>query len=130
MNHLAIFTPPFIDLILEGKKTIESRFTKVRCAPYGLVKKGDTILMKESGGLVIGEFTAGDILTFSNLDENKLKEIAEEYSIHLCAYADDNFWENRKNTCYATLIYVENPLRYDEPFSFPKKDRRGWVIIK
>jgi len=51
-QHLAIFNPPFLELILERRKTIEGRFSKVRCAPFGAVQEGDVVLMKESGGLV------------------------------------------------------------------------------
>ena len=54
--HLAILTPGWIDLILDGSKTIESRFTKVRCAPFGKVHEGDSVYLKESGGLVKGMF--------------------------------------------------------------------------
>ena len=45
--HLAILTPGWIDLILDGTKTIESRFTKVRCAPFGKVHEGDSVYLKE-----------------------------------------------------------------------------------
>jgi len=129
-KHLAIFTPPFIDLILEGKKTIESRFSKVRCAPFGVVKEGDIVIMKQSGGLVIGEFTVARVVTFNNLDKGLLEKIAKEYGKELCADADENFWERRKDSRYATFLYVSNLIRYEKPFPFPKKDRRGWVIIE
>ncbi len=44
-HHLAIFTQPWLDLILEGKKTIDSRFTKVLFAPYGKIDVGDLVYM-------------------------------------------------------------------------------------
>ena len=53
-HHLAILAPGWIDPILDGAKTIKSRFTKVRCAPYGKVHAGDLIYMKERGGPVKG----------------------------------------------------------------------------
>ncbi|RBP05022.1 hypothetical protein DFR50_1376 [Roseiarcus fermentans] len=33
--HLAIFAEPFLSMVLSGEKTIESRFRRNRCAPYG-----------------------------------------------------------------------------------------------
>ena len=42
-QHLAILTPSWIELILDGSKTIESRFTKVRCLPFGKVRAGDVV---------------------------------------------------------------------------------------
>ena len=56
-HHRAILAKGWIDPILEGAKTIESRFTKVRCAPYGKVNTGDLVYMKECGGPVKGHFT-------------------------------------------------------------------------
>ena len=56
-RHLAILAPGWIEPILDGTKTIESRFTKVRCAPYGKVHAGDLVYMKESGGPVKGNET-------------------------------------------------------------------------
>jgi hypothetical protein len=34
--HLAVFVEPYLQLILEGKKSIESRFSANHCAPYGV----------------------------------------------------------------------------------------------
>ena len=62
--HLAIFQQPFLDRILEGKKTIESRFSKVKCSPYGVVDIGDLVLMKKTGGLVLGEFIVSKVESF------------------------------------------------------------------
>lgn len=128
-QHLAVFNPPFIDLILSGEKTIESRFSKVRCAPFGVVKTGDIVLMKESGGLVIGEFTVKDVETFRDLNKGSIREISNKYGKSLCAYVSKDFWESRHDARYATLLYVSKPVRYEKPFPFPKKDRRGWMII-
>ena len=44
--HLAIFTEPFLSMVLSGEKTIESRFSRNRCAPYGEINDGDIILLK------------------------------------------------------------------------------------
>ena len=65
--HLAILTPGWIDLILDGSKTIESRFTKVRCAPFRKVHADDSVYLKESGGLVKGMFRVAQVETFENL---------------------------------------------------------------
>lgn len=129
-KHLAIFTPPFIDLILKGAKTIESRFSKVRGLPYGRVAEGDIVLMKESGGLVQGEFTVAQVKTFNDLTPAALKEIARRYSKELRADADPAFWKKRKNARYATFMYVSKQKRYIAPYPYPKRDRRSWVILE
>lgn len=129
-QHLAIFVPPFLDLILEGKKTIEGRFSRVRCAPFEVIEDGDTVLMKESGGLVRGAFVVAKVETFRNLDSEVLKDIEANYSKGLCANADPLYWKRRADCKYATFLHIEIFQRFDNPFPFPKKDRRGWVVIK
>ena len=52
--HLAILREPYLRFILEGKKTIETRFAKRACAPYKRVSDGDVILLKRVGGNIIG----------------------------------------------------------------------------
>lgn len=129
-QHLAIFIPPFLDLILEGRKTIEGRFSKVRCAPFGAVDEGDVVFMKESGGMVKGSFIVAKVESFENLSQEKLKELETRYSDSLCSNADPQYWQRRRASKYATLMHVAQPTRFERPFPFPKKDRRGWVVLK
>lgn len=128
-QHLAIFVPPFLDLILEGRKTVEGRFSKVRCAPYGVVRQGDLVLMKAAGGLVRGSFVVARVETFQDLTREDLHDLEERYSDQLQASADPLFWEARKDKLYATLLHVTEPRAFARPFPFPKKDRRGWVVL-
>lgn len=127
-KHLAIFRQPFLNLILEGKKTIESRFSCVKCAPFGVIGRGDVVLLKKGGGLVLGEFKVAKVKTFDNLTPIIMTEIKDKYGVQICANSD--FWKTKQKCRYATLIYVSNLIRYDKPYSYPKKDRRGWVVIK
>src|SRR5713226_5052497 len=51
--HLAIFVEPFLQFVLDGRKTVESRFSITRRPPFGCVRSGDLVLVKQSGGPVI-----------------------------------------------------------------------------
>ncbi len=132
--HLAILTPGWIDLILDGKKTIESRFTKVRCAPFGQVNANDIVYLKESGGLVKGMFRVAQVETFENLTIGQIcdlfyKEYREQiFSTDVAASMHDppDKWLNAK---HATLIHVSDPIAFDDPFPFPKRDPRAWVVL-
>ena len=35
-------------------------------------------------------------------------------------------WLNAK---HATLIHVSDPIAFDDPFPFPKRDPRAWVVL-
>ena len=45
--HLAILLEPYLQYILDGTKTVESRFSKNRIAPYNMVEPGDVVLLKK-----------------------------------------------------------------------------------
>lgn len=46
MKHIAIFRQPFFNLIMSGEKTVESRWSMKKIAPYGAVKIGDEIFFE------------------------------------------------------------------------------------
>lgn len=132
--HLAILTPGWTELILDGSKTIESRFTKVRCAPFGQVNAGDIVYMKESGGLVKGMFTVAKVETFENLTEGQIcnlfyKEYREQIFASLSASMQrpPDKWLTAK---HATLIHVSgSPIAFDEPFPYRQKGRSAWLVL-
>jgi hypothetical protein len=79
MLHLAIFTPGFIKKIFTGQKTIDARFSQIKCEPFGTIEKGDLVLMKKSGGRVEGYFVAGNVKTFADLTPEKLEKIVKTH---------------------------------------------------
>ena len=133
--HLAILSPGWIERILEGSKTVESRFTKVRCAPFGKVHAGDIVYLKESGGRVKGMFTVAKVETFENLTTGQIcdlfyKEYREQIFSSLSALMQrpPDKWLSAK---HATLIHISDPVKFDEPgFPFPKRDQRAWVVLE
>jgi hypothetical protein len=124
--HLALLTEPFLSLLMNGAKTIESRFSRVRCAPYRCLARGDVIAVKKTGGPVLGAFVAGPV-TSCQLTPARLAELRERFAPQLCA-SDDDFWDQRSDCAYATLVAVEH-VRHVPEITFPKKDRRGWVQL-
>ena len=122
--HLGIFVEPFLAAILDGRKTVESRFGVHRCAPFDRVSAGDVILLKRSGGPVVGVAFAGKARYFE-LDADKLEDIRERYAARIYA-EDDEFWEARAEKRFATLIDIDEVATI-ETFEIDKRDRRGWV---
>lgn len=112
--------------MLEGRKTIESRFGVHRRPPYLSIEPDDIILIKRSGGPVVGLALAASA-DFYQLSPSVLADIRERFAFQLYAL-DEEFWESRAGKQYATLIELEEPTAID-PMPFPKRDRQGWVII-
>ena len=124
--HLAIFVEPYLSFILNGKKTVESRFSINRSPPYKKVQSGDILLLKRSGGPILGICEVTNVW-FYRLDPKSWKMIRKEFTDSLCAQ-DPEFWKDRKSASYATLMGIRNPKPL-EPLDMDKKDRRGWVVL-
>jgi hypothetical protein len=124
--HLAVLVEPFCSWLLDGTKTIESRFSRVRCAPYGALAQGDIVVVKKTGGPVTGAFQAGTVRSYQ-LTAARVAELRERYAAQICA-RDDRFWADRAGRAYATLADVTH-VRLLPAWAFPKKDRRGWVQL-
>jgi hypothetical protein len=124
--HLAVLIEPFLGYILQGRKTVESRFSKHCIAPYQRIEKGDLVLLKAAAGPVVGYFTAAWIQC-SELDEGSLADVQTRYAQAICA--DEEFWRSRAGKRYVTLVGVEEP-RALPPIKVAKSDRRGWIVLR
>jgi hypothetical protein len=122
--HLAVFVAPYLEAILDGRKTVESRFALHRCAPYGRVQRGDIIILKKSGGPVIGLALAGKAEYFE-LTPSVFNELRSRFARKLFA-EDDDFWTIRAQKRFATLIEIDDTVQIDT-LAIDKRDRRGWV---
>lgn len=124
--HLAILVEPYLTYIIDGQKTVESRFSMRRFAPYGQVREGDVILLKRSGGPIVGLCRVSDV-SFFTLDATTREQLQATYAKALCA-TDPSFWEERAAATYATLMGIDSVCE-TAPIKFDKRDRRGWVVL-
>lgn len=122
--HVAVMVEPFLTYLVEGRKTIESRFSLRVTPPYGRVTVGDVVLLKS--GPVVGSFLVSSVENLS-LDAQVLARLEETHSAAICA--DENFWKDRSSKRYATLLGVTD-VRVLPPVPIPKRDMRGWVVLR
>lgn len=116
MKHLAIFKGNGAEKILSGQKTIESRFSRRRIPPFGVVATGDLVYIKRSGRDIIGQFKVKRVIFFDGVDAEEVKKNYGQ--------------EAKENARYATLIFIGNSSRFiTSPLKLKKKDLRGWVVL-
>lgn len=128
VKHLAIFKGEGAEKILSGKKTIESRFSKSKIAPFGVVSSGDLVYIKPSGGAIIGQFRVKKVIYFDGLDVEVIGEIREKYGEKIAV--DEAYWKGKINAKYATLIFIGNSSRFiTSPIKPQKRDLRGWMVL-
>jgi ASC-1-like (ASCH) protein len=124
--HLAVMVEPYLSLVLEGEKTIESRYSINMIPPFNKVRKGDIVILKKSGGDVEAVFEAGEIRCFYLNCKQDLLSIKEKYNDRLLI--DDEFWEEKRDAKYATLVDIDSLLPLPK-FRINKTSRAGWVTI-
>ncbi|WP_439681817.1 hypothetical protein [Embleya sp. MST-111070] len=122
--HIAVMVEPFLGYILDGQKTIESRFSKPLIAPYQRITEGDVVLLK--AGPVRASFRASSV-EFLELDDTERARLARDCSDAICA--DEAFWQAREDKQYATLIGISEVRRLT-PIRISKNDRRGWLVLR
>lgn len=125
---MAIFKGKAGELILSGQKRVESRFSKVKTVPFGMISSGDLVYIKPSGKEIIGEFRVKKVIFFDGISPEDMAGIQKEYEKDLAA--DKAYWTNKTNSKYGTLIFIGDSSRFiTSPVKFPKKDLRGWVVL-
>ncbi|TSC97494.1 MAG: hypothetical protein CEN88_7 [Candidatus Berkelbacteria bacterium Licking1014_2] len=127
MKHLAIFVGRAIEEILAGNKTVEGRLTNAKIPPYMKVAKDDEILLKQSGGKIIGRVMADNVLYYDNLTPEAVGSLRKEYGEEMMV--GDEFWQKKAKARLATIIFLKKPQRFLAPLKDKKKDRRPWVIL-
>lgn len=125
--HLAVFSEPFLEWVLIGKKTVESRFSKNEIIPFQSIDAGDVILLKEVGGPITG-ICLTDAAWSYRLDPKTLSHIKLNFSDYI-GEIDDGFWAAREDSRFATLMSISHVRRLSS-IPFAKSDRRGWIIHK
>lgn len=124
--HLAVMRAPYLQLLLNGDKTIESRFSVNRIAPFEDVSTGDVLALKQQSGPVVG-LCVVEHAAFYELDPPTWRLLRDQFARSLCA-EDDDFWAAREHARYATLMTVVH-AHWIDPVRVKKRDRRGWVAL-
>ena len=128
MKHLAIFKGDGAEKILSGEKSIESRFSKRKDPPFGMISNGDLVYIKPSGKDIIGQFRVKKVIFFDGLNQQDLKGIKLKYGENIVG--NEEYWKAHQEAKYGTLIFIGDSSQFlTSPIKIPKKDLRGWVVL-
>jgi ASC-1-like (ASCH) protein len=124
--HLVILKRPYVDAILAGRKTIESRFTRMRHSFISQVRQGDLLFLKVSSGPVCGQAGVAAVRYFENLTPAKMAEVRGQYNEHILG--SEEYWKSKAECRFGFLAWLEN-VRPMKPIMIAKKDWRSWVVL-
>lgn len=127
MKHIVILRQPFLDMILSGEKTIESRWSMNKIAPYKKVNVGDDLLLKLTSNPVTATAKV-KVVKFYELTPQIVEEIKMKYGKQV---GTDKFkdWQSTLNKKYCTLIWLED-VKIVEPIHVPRSNGTGWITLK
>lgn len=126
--HLGVFSEPFLSYVLDGSKTVESRFSSNRCPPFRAVSEGDILLVKAAGGPVVA---LGEILRtwyLAHPTRRQIDDLAQRFGRELRDDVPD-FWDSRRDASFVSLFSLGRVYKFERPLECPKRDRRGWVVL-
>ena len=126
MKHIAILRQQFFNMVLNGEKTIESRWSMNKTAPYGKIKQNDLILLKETGKNVTACAVA-DKVVFYELTPQKVEEIRLKFGKQI---GTDKFedWQSTLNKKYCTLIWLKDVKKIPE-IKVKRSNGAGWIVV-
>ena len=125
--HVAILKPEYIRMILEGRKAVESRLSKLRTPPFGVVREGERIFFKASGGPFMAMAFAEEVHHLADQTPADLDRLQHVWNPAVCGPAE--YWMERRDRPFATFIR----LRGVEPMSvgpaFKPQNMRAWYVL-
>lgn len=135
MDHIAIMKKSwkFTDMILKGKKTIESRWYASKRTPWDKIKAGEWVYFKDSSEPVTIRAKVKKVMQFSGLTPQKVRELSKEYCNDIGVedkYINDfaDYYIDKK---YCILIFLESPEKV-RPFEIDKTGfglMSAWISI-
>ena len=143
MDHVAILRKANISKgdnllrdILDGRKTIESRWYVNRISPWDKIKRDDVVYFKESGSPVIAKAKVKKVLQFDRLDTSLIKEIVKDYGHEISPSTSKEQWSSwakkqiKKNYCI--LVFLSDVEKI-EPFNIDKTGfgiSSAWLTVE
>jgi ASC-1-like (ASCH) protein len=124
--HLVILKKTYIDAILNGRKTVESRFYPTKQKWLSQVDPGDKLFLKASSGPVMATATVETVKNFDNLDALQIEELKKRYNRQILG--DEQFWQEKSNSKFGILCWLKDvgPIT---PRFIHKADWRAWVVL-
>lgn len=135
MEHVAIMKKSWglTQKILSGQKKIESRWYKIKYAPWDRIKSDQIIYFKDSGAPVTVKAKVDKVIQFSDLTPEKVRGILYKYgqADRLGIDKISDFFEMFKDKKYCILIFLKNPQKI-EPFEIDKSGfgaMSAWISV-
>lgn len=124
--HVAILKRQYADLILAGRKTIESRLTRTIQPPYDAIVPGERIFIKVSAGRFVAIAVAGRVDQHRDLTPGDIDGLRKRYDKAVCG--DSEYWHMKRDSRYAVFIELKQVEPVEVGPAYPKS-LRAWHVV-
>lgn len=124
--HVAILKRPYIRLILEGRKTVESRLTRTAQPPHRTIESGERIFLKASGGPFMATAVAGRVEQHEKLEPYDILRLRLRHNHAVCG--DDSYWQLKQNSRFAVFVHLTQVEPIEVGPKYPKS-MRAWHVL-
>lgn len=128
MIHIAVLMPPYVDLLLSGRKTVEMRLTKQARAPFEAIEPGDRIYFKESAGPFRATAVCDHVLCESDLTPQRIDELQRDYNHLVCG--ESQHWRTKRDARFATLIWLRDVRPCSQGPSIRPLQGLAWLTLE
>jgi len=125
--HVAILKREYLRMLLAGQKTVESRLSKVRCPPFGLVKTGERLFFKASGGPFMATAVADKVHDYADQSPEDIDRLYQQWNPAVCGPED--YWRDRRDRPFATMIRLRSVEPLDVGPVFAVQNMRAWYVL-
>lgn len=125
--HVAILQKPYLDAVLAGTKTIESRLTKTSREPYRAIAEGERLFLKQSGGPFRATAVAGVVEHLAGLSPKDVEALRQKYQPRVGG--DDAYWAGKAACRYAVFITLESVEAFSVGPAYAVQSMRAWYVL-
>jgi hypothetical protein len=126
-THVAVLLPRYVDLLLAGRKTVESRLSLTRREPLCAVAPGERIYFKERGGPIRAVATVEAAEFFGPLTPRLVRMLRGR--LNAGVMGDAAYWAAKAEARYASFFHLSDvePALQGPPI--PVLHGRAWVTL-
>lgn len=125
--HVAILRKPYLDAILQGEKSIESRLTRNRQPPFGRIEPGERLFIKQSGGPFRAIARAAAVEQHEDLTPDDIRALQRHYA---STVGDaPAYWRSKATSRYAVFITLADVEPIDVGPAYHANGYRAWHVL-
>lgn len=118
---------PYLQMILDGAKTVECRLMMQARAPFDGIEPGERVYFKQSAGPYRATALVEEVLFEDGLTPKRVRELKRDYNDLIGG--DESFWRMKRNSNFATLTWLTDVQEIDSGPAIRPLQGVAWLTL-